>query len=143
MATDGPETPLQKATRLSRDTFYESSGMLSTIVRQLGFAGIAIVWVFTTKRTGHGYTMPWAMKLALLLVVISLTLDVLQYLYKTVAWGRHYRDLEKGRARPEDPHTGGVLPESIGDRTYAIWKTKVGVMFAAYVILAIGVIGQL
>jgi hypothetical protein len=39
---------LQKA----RDTYYEYSGKLSDITRQLSFAGIAIVWIFRAGDKG-------------------------------------------------------------------------------------------
>lgn len=36
-----------------RSTYYELSGKTSDLVRQLGFAGIALIWLFRTDLAGQ------------------------------------------------------------------------------------------
>ena len=72
-----------------RETFYEFSGKLSDNARNLAFAGIAIVWIFKQGENGS-YSIPDALKTAMLMFVVSLSLDLLQYIWQTFIWGRFY-----------------------------------------------------
>ena len=72
-----------------RETFYEFSGKLSDNARKLVFAGIAIVWIFKQGENGS-YTIPVVLKSAMLMFVISLSLDLLHYIWQTFIWGRFY-----------------------------------------------------
>ena len=69
-----------------RETFYEFSGKLSDNTRKLAFAGIAIVWIFKQGENGS-YTIPDALKTAMLMFVVSLSLDLLHYIWQTFIWG--------------------------------------------------------
>jgi len=77
----------------TRAAYYEFSGKLSDIVRQLNFAGIAVIWVFKQDRKPLP-TVPAELTIPALLFVLSLALDVLQYSYQTAAWGIFNRRLE-------------------------------------------------
>jgi len=59
-----------------RDYF---SGKLSEITRQLGLAGIAIIWVFRTVQ-GSQQTIPLRLIIPGFVLVLGLTFDFLQYL---------------------------------------------------------------
>jgi len=81
-------------------TFYEASGTTSELSRKLAFAGIAVIWIL---RVGdNSGNIPFAAHLAVPLYcfVISLALDILQYIYKAVIywalntyfWRKHQND---------------------------------------------------
>ena len=72
-----------------RETFYEFSGKLSDNARKLAFAGIAIVWIFKQGENSL-YTIPDPLKAVMLMFVISLSLDLLHYIWQTIVWGRFY-----------------------------------------------------
>jgi hypothetical protein len=77
-----------------RETFYTFSGKASDLNRQLAFAGIAIIWLFK-KEPLSGLTVPRELVLPGLLIVASLTVDMLQYCIASVLWRTFYRSKEK------------------------------------------------
>lgn len=69
-----------------REDYYEASGQVSSITRQLAFAGIAILWLFKAEN-GLSIELPNELFFAAKLFVIVLGLDLFQYVYKTFVWG--------------------------------------------------------
>lgn len=66
-----------------RDSYENISGILSSVIRQINFACIAIVWIFVDK------DKPIVNQLLLnacLFVVVSIVLDALQYFISTLVW---------------------------------------------------------
>ena len=78
----------------TRKAFTDRSAKLSDIVRQAGFAGIAVVWLFS-ERTPGAERIPRDLLLPALLMVVGLGLDLLQYAYASAAWGTFSRSTEK------------------------------------------------
>jgi hypothetical protein len=74
----------------ARAAYYEYSGKASDIARTLALGGIAVVWVFKTD-TKLGPQLSTELVLPILLLVCSLTLDLLHYLVATVTWGTYHR----------------------------------------------------
>ena len=70
-----------------RGAYEDSTGKVSDIVRQLNFAGIAIIWVLRVGKESGGLEYSPILKWPLALFVASLTLDLLQYMYKSIVWG--------------------------------------------------------
>lgn len=83
-----------------RDDFYAFSGKASDLTRQLGFAGIALIWLFR-KDVGGQQTIPKELILPGILIVGSLILDMLHYCVGSVIWRLFYRSKEKIHV-PED-----------------------------------------
>jgi hypothetical protein len=77
-----------------RDTFYEFSGKASDLSRQLAFAAIALIWLFK-KDVGGQPTLPRELILPGILVVASLTLEMLQYCVASIIWRTFYRRKEE------------------------------------------------
>jgi len=76
-----------------RETFYTFSGKASDLNRQLGFAAIALIWLFK-KDVGGSPTIPAGLVLPGILVVASLTLDMLHYCVASIIWRCFYRSKE-------------------------------------------------
>ena len=74
--------------------YQEFSGKLSDNARKLAFAGIAIVWIFKQEKEGT-FILPGQLKLAMSMFVITLSFDLLQYIYQTIIWGTFHRYYEK------------------------------------------------
>ena len=72
-----------------RKAYEDLSGSLSSVVRQINFAGIAIVWIFVGKET-ETVSVPQHLYNACTFLVISIILDVLQYLVGTFSWHMCY-----------------------------------------------------
>ncbi len=83
-----------------RKDYQEFSGKLSDNARKLAFAGIAIIWIFKQEKEGT-FILPGQLKLAMTMFVISLSLDLLQYIYQTILWGTFHRHYEK-KLKSED-----------------------------------------
>ncbi|GAA4755584.1 hypothetical protein GCM10023350_46370 [Nocardioides endophyticus] len=78
---------------MARDTalsaYYAATATVSTIVRQLAFVGIAVVWLFSgvDLKTGEGLDIPHDLLLPGVLLIAALILDLVQYVVRTVIWG--------------------------------------------------------
>jgi hypothetical protein len=79
------------------------SGKLSDIVRQLNFAGLAVIWIFRTGGTGSGgitysNTLVWPM----LFLVASLTSDLLHYAVASAAIDSIYRGFDDKKTKDDE-----------------------------------------
>ena len=70
-----------------RDAYYEASGVVSVISRQLTFAGIAVIWLLKVGSNSGGIPFSGELLIPLYCFVLALSVDLLQYVYKTIAWG--------------------------------------------------------
>ena len=78
----------------ARDNYYFHSGKTSDLIRQLGLAGIAVIWVFKFSSSAPP-KIPQDLLLPLLLIVFGLTCDLLQYAVAAAIWGFYQRKKEK------------------------------------------------
>jgi hypothetical protein len=69
-----------------RNTYYESSGKVSDLSRQLAFAGVAIIWIFRIGNQSGGIPFSKQLLIPLYCFVLGLALDLGQYIYKTIVW---------------------------------------------------------
>ena len=123
-----------------RSTYYEYTGKLSDIVRQLNFAGIAVVWIFKVGQETGGIPFAQCLLWPMGLFVLSLGFDLLHYIYASIAWGLFHRCKEKN---------GVNESEEIQARREINWPTniffwaKVAASLAGYSILIIYIAAQL
>jgi hypothetical protein len=73
----------KKDLRENSDLF---SGQLSRNVRQLSFAGFAIIWLFSRSTGPVNIEIPQHLWFAGCLFTMALSCDFLQYFYGAVAW---------------------------------------------------------
>jgi hypothetical protein len=76
-----------------RSIYFERSKQVSDIVRQLGFAGIAVIWLFNAGEASQ-IDIPPELVFPGLLIVLSLGFDLSQYVLATVLWGVFQRNKE-------------------------------------------------
>ncbi len=69
-----------------RKDYYNYSSKTSDVVRNLGFAGIAIIWIFKTDVEGK-YSIPAEFLPAGTTIIFSLFLDLLHCVIGTAIWG--------------------------------------------------------
>jgi hypothetical protein len=72
----------------------EFSGLASGIVRQLAFAGIALIWIFKIDKP-IDHLIPEECYIPLLLFVITLVFDFLQYFIPSIIWMSFFKHYEK------------------------------------------------
>jgi hypothetical protein len=73
-----------------RSAYQQLSGKASDLARTLSLSGIAIIWVFKSN-TSTGPEIPQELFRPGVFVVLSLALDLLQYVSSAVAWGVYGR----------------------------------------------------
>lgn len=78
------------------DLYDRASAKASDIARQLAFAGIAIVWLFSGATTGatDGLRVPDGLLAAGFVLVLMLSLDFLHAVYRAGAFAAYARYLE-------------------------------------------------
>lgn len=113
------------------ENYYTYSGKASEIVRQLGLAGIAVVWLFKQDNKQFAQ-IPADLKLPLFLIVIGLACDLLQYAVSTVIWGTYHRHKERSGISPSDDFKA---PTPINIPGIVFFALKIILIIAAYVFL--------
>lgn len=84
------------------------SGKASDVVRQLSFAGIAVVWLFKVQSKTE-IKVPEAFLVPLGLFCVSLAFDLLQYLIGYITWFFFFRAQEKKGVAKDTALTHSVL----------------------------------
>jgi hypothetical protein len=80
----------------AKEAFYDSTEKLSENIRKLVLAGVAIIWIFkVADKTAAGIIFSPALLPPLAAFVLSLVLDIGQYLYQGTAWWLYYRRMHK------------------------------------------------
>ncbi|HEX8243120.1 MAG TPA: hypothetical protein VF541_06485 [Longimicrobium sp.] len=121
----------------ARESYYELSGRASDAVRQLAFAGIAVIWVFKSERNGV-VSVPGELLLPGLLIVAGLFLDLLQYVVAAFLWSRFTRREERRGAKPDDPV---AAHPAINWPAIGCYYGKIFLVMAAYVCLGTWLLG--
>ena len=73
-----------------KKTYEDFSGKASNVVRQLSFAGIAVIWIFKVQSNGL-LKIPDKLLVPLGLFCISLAIDLLQYILGYIVWYAYYK----------------------------------------------------
>ena len=86
-------------------TYEEASSKVSDLSRQMAFAGIAIIWIF--RQTDQSVPLICKELIPpLIFFITTLTFDIFQYIYKTIAWYLFFRSREKKtKKKNPDPPT--------------------------------------
>jgi hypothetical protein len=107
-----------------KEAGFKASIKVSDINRQLAFAGIAVCWIFKKDVVGL-VQLPQELILPLTLFVITLALDIFQYIYQTVVWSIFWKSKEN---KP------GVTLDSDFD-AHPIWSSIAYIIFGLKVIV--------
>lgn len=122
--------PNDDAALRSQEYYRISTETLSALVRQLAFAGIAIVWLFSDTKNLRAIAIPDDLTRAAILIVAALSCDFLQFVYRSAAWGIVNRRRELGKLVERE---GGPFPAWINWPSLALFWGKVALLMAAYV----------
>jgi hypothetical protein len=115
----------------ARELYYFYSGKTSDLVRQLGLAGIAVIWIFKYDAQGVP-KIPQALLPPLILIVLGLALDLLQYAVATSIWGIFQRRKEVSGVTDD---VDFLAPKQFNWPTIGLFVLKVASIIAAYVYL--------
>lgn len=114
----------------ARKAYYDFSKSLSDINRALGFAGIALIWLFKQpdklQPDPVKASIPRPLHLPTILIVASLSLDFLQYVWSTAAWGGFARIKEKQLRKKRSQ---GIEVKEDEDVRVSVWMNRPTLMF--------------
>lgn len=114
-----------------RDDYYGFSSTASEVCRKLGFAGIAVVWIFKAEQVGK-FLLSQDLLWAGVLIVASLSADLFQYVWASLIWGWFWRTNEK-RGVKDDKEL--KAPRYLNWPTLFFFWGKLILMGIAYVLL--------
>lgn len=125
-----------------RDYHYEATVKVSENIRTLAIAELAIVWIFIEKQANQ-YFIPPGLVFPIVLVVIALVLDFIQYVYKSIAYHVVFRRFEYQLEKKKITENNNRLYVDlwINRISYIIFYTKVIVLTVSYIFLISYVIG--
>lgn len=83
-------TEFDKEEVLENFNFYSKE--VSTIIRSLTIGGFAIIWLFKNSDTG---TLDRVFLLPLFILILSILIDFVQYLFATFFWHKELRRADK------------------------------------------------
>ncbi|HET7234112.1 MAG TPA: hypothetical protein VFJ16_29130 [Longimicrobium sp.] len=122
----------------AREAYYEHSGKASDVLRQLGVAGIGVIWVFKAEVRG-AMVIPSPLLFPALLLVGGLFLDLLQYVLASAIWGAYARRQEQSGVRPDAEI---AAPPGLNWPALACYWGKVVLILAGYLLIGAYVIGK-
>jgi len=111
----------------AREIYSKASGTLSEVTRNLSLAGVAIIWIFKAGGSNAANVefrgeFFWP----LVLFILALGFDLLQYTYKSAAWGIFHRLKERQKADEFE------APDAINWPTLVFFWGKVGLTVIGY-----------
>ncbi len=110
------------------ESYKKKTGTASTISRQLGFAGIAIIWLFVSQY-GEIFNIPNELILPAILIVISLAFDLLQYVVGGLIYGIFNTKMKKLGFKLESEV---VFPGYLNRPALIFYYSKIITIFIAY-----------
>jgi hypothetical protein len=117
----------------ARFAHIDFSSRASDISRQLSFALIAVVWIFKTDRPDGSMSIPHALYLPATLVIAALAVDLLQYIYGSIAWDQIFHAKEVELDHNEE--TEFTVSRWVNRPTFLAFYVKLTLVVASYLML--------
>jgi len=121
-----------------RNKYYYNSRKAGDICRNLGLAGLALIWAFRVA-TPDGVVIPQDMRWAGILLVAGLGFDFLQYVIGAIIWGI-YQYLKEKQVSSENVVFGA--PGWINLPTNFLFYLKLIAIAFAYIFITISMFGS-
>jgi hypothetical protein len=123
----------------ARAAYTDYSSKTSDIVRQLGFAGIAVIWLFRDEvpdRVIVDRPLLWAG----IFIIAALTFDLLHYVAGAIIWGSYHRRKELAGCSEDDEFEA---PPVLNYPTLVFFWGKVALIAIAYGFLAASLVDRI
>ena len=124
--------------RVIKSAFNHASTKVSDNARTFAFAGMATIWIFRKEvetPTGISYEIDDTLAISAGLIFLFLAIDLLQYLYKTIAWHVCRNKVYKETDEPDEEETKIEVWKNINTPVSWIFYLKCIVLILAYVVL--------
>lgn len=115
----------------TRKAYEDASGKLSDINRQLCFAGFAIIWLY--NMSDGEIKIPRELYFPGVLLIVSLVIDVLQYVYTTVSWHLYYERHTSSDKKEEEENISE--PKYINTPAWILFWLKIVGMLWGYILI--------
>ena len=115
----------------TRKAYEDASGKLSDINRQLCFAGFAIIWLY--NMSDGEIKIPKELYFPGVLLIASLVIDVLQYVYTTVSWHLYYENHTSSDKKEEEENISE--PKYINTPAWILFWLKIVGMLWGYILI--------
>ena len=115
--------------------YEEASLKVSDLTRQMALAGIAIIWIFRQSDKPDLVICKQLLP-PLILFVTTLSFDITQYVYKTIAWYVFYRKKEK-KIKKKNPNPPTQAKPNINRPTWICFWIKVTTLIIGYIFIFI------
>lgn len=125
--------------------FYDDTGKLSGIIRNLAFAGIGLIWIFRNPDLTESI-LPQNLLLPLLFIVLCLISDVLQYLWRSISIYTVYKckEVKYLKEKLKEKEISNItIPNFISVITWIFFWMKIIFIATAYVLLCNFIVGKL
>lgn len=117
--------------KLIQDRYTYYTNTASTLCRQLGFAGIAVIWVFRHDVPG-AYAIPEGLYLPSIAILTALTLDIIHYLAGATIWS-YWLNLKDAEGATRDIQF--EMPKSYHRPVQFLFYAKIFSMVFAYCLI--------
>lgn len=115
-----------------RQYHYDATVKVSENTRTLALSAIAIVWLFR-RENGSAYEMPESLLQPLMLVLVAMSLDFFQYVYRSIVWHILFRSQERKLEKEEITEQSELYISSwINFPGYLFFYTKILFLIFAY-----------
>lgn len=122
-------------TREMFESFDDATETLSNQVRYVNYSLIAVLWIISHQTVSELLMKENA--IVLLLVVLSLFLDILQYVWKSITVWCYTRGIEKKEQKTGIESQDHLFPLFISYGSWFFFITKILACLAACVIIAV------
>lgn len=102
-----------------QQAFYDHSGKVSDICRQLCLAGFAFLWLLVKKGDTEGINSSSCSITAFIMFMVCMFLDAGQYAYCAIKWNKFTKDRPNAKANDEFE-----LPDNFTDTAYVFFFAK-------------------
>ena len=114
--------------------FYDDTGKISDIIRNLALAGIGLIWIFKNSDLTHDI-LPKGLIPALRFIVLGLITDLLQYLWRAINIYIFYKinEIKYQKGKLTNQNISDVtIPNYIAIGTWIIFCSKIILVTIAY-----------
>ncbi len=125
----------------AHERYSSATANVTSQVRQLALAAIAISWVFRESTEDGSIAISDALVRVVVCAVVALALDFAQFVWKSIAWGIMARRIETNTAKTDREH--GDYPVWINYGPNILFWGKTAALAICYLLLAIELLQRL
>ncbi len=121
-----------------QNDYENDSSIISELIRNLSFAGIGLIWIFKNSEPS-GKLLPQALVCPILLIVVALSFDLLQYIWRIGVNYFTYRKYEKllNEGKIDEKHIDDIqINPLFMIVTWALFVFKIALVLSAYLLIS-------